>query len=281
MKSGPTAPTPFVFPARLDRVRASLARQERALRQVAGWYADALAAGGVVHAYANGHSRIAIEEMAVRLGALAGFHALLADGLTSFVDVVGPSGIRVNQALERVEGLGAVLLDEFEVGAREPLLVVSATGQTAAAVDVAGEWVRRYPDNPLIALCGREQARRGKPKHSSGRTLWHIVRQARHGVLLDNGMPYGDLSVRVRGLRGEYDICPLSSIGALAVVQSLNELTLRELDRRGYVHAVLRNMHTGSTRVNYDTWLRDQRTRYARCLHHPAALAGPEPEAPA
>jgi hypothetical protein len=47
---------------------------------------------------------------------------------------------------------------------------------------------------------------------------------------------------------------------------------LRELDRRGVAHHVLRNMHLKDTRDTYDLWIRDQRIRYARALHNPAAV---------
>ena len=261
----------FTFPEKLEIIRANLVAQEEKLRQVARIYADALASGGVVHVYANGHSRMTVEETCVRMGALSGFHPMLAAVLATFTDVVGASGLRMNQAIEKVEGLGAKLLDEYDVAPREPLLVVSATGQTAAAVDMARAWVERYPDHPLVVLASIAQSRDCPPKHSSGETLYHVARRARCGIHLDNGMPFGDLSVTVEGEHDTYEVCPLSSIGALAIVQSLNELTIRELDRRGVRHCVLRNMHTGETHVNYDEWLGDQRRRYARALHDPTA----------
>jgi len=258
---------PFEFPEKLDRVRANLVAQEGRLREVAGVYADAFESGGVVHVYANGHSRMTVEETCVRMGALTGFHPILAATLATFTDVVGASGLRLCQAVEKVEGLGAKLLDEYDVGPHDALLVISATGQTAAAVDMARAWVERYPDHPLIVLASVAQSRDCPPKHSSGETLYHVARRARRGIHLDNGMPSGDLTVTVEGEHDTYEVCPLSSIGALAVVQSLNELTLRELDRRGVRHCVLRNMHTGETGVNYDEWLADQRRRFARALH--------------
>lgn len=55
--------------------------------------------------------------MCIRMGALTGFHPLLQVGLTTFTDVVGANGIRVNQAIEKVEGLGAKLLDEYDIAA--------------------------------------------------------------------------------------------------------------------------------------------------------------------
>jgi uncharacterized phosphosugar-binding protein len=262
----------FSFPAQLDRVKATLVAQTKTLAAVAGIYADALEHDGLVHVYANGHSRIAVEETVVRMGALTGFHPLLTAGLVTFTDVVGPNGIRVNQEVERIEGLGAALLSEFDVGPHDVLLVVSATGTTVAAVDIALEWQRRYPQLPLVALASLEQARLAAPKHSSGKTLYHVVQAAERGFFLDNSMPMGDLTVQVEGQTGAYQVCPLSSIGALAVVQSLNELTIRELDHRGVAHPVLRNMHLSDTIDSYDLWVRDQRRRYARALSRDDAV---------
>ena len=261
-----TTATAFEFPSQLSRIQENLRRQEGKLRAVASLYADSLMAGGVVHVYANGHSRISVEEMVIRMGALTGFHPLLSNGLVSFTDVVGPNGIRVNQAVEKVEGLAAKIFDEMDIAPGEPLVVVTATGTTPAAVDAALEFNKRFPSHPLIALACEEQSRNAPPKHSCGKNLAQIVGEAERGIFLDNGMPYGDLSVRIQGATGEYDVCPLSSIGALSVVQSLNELTLRELDRRGVAHPVLRNMHVGRTEDNYDSWLRDQRRRYAKAM---------------
>lgn len=262
----------LTFPDQLDRVRDNLRAQVDTLQRVALIFADAIGAGGLVHVYANGHSRLSVEEMVIRMGALTGFHPLLQAGLTTFTDVVGPNGIRVNQAIEKVEGLGARLLDEIDIAPGEPLLVITATGTTPAAVDIALEWSRRYPDNPLVGICSRAQSEQVAPRHSAKRNLHHVLAEARHGLLLDNGMPVGDTSVLVEGITGQYPVCPLSSIGALAIVQSLNELTIRELDRRGIRHHVLRNMHLQDTRDTYDAWVRDQRARYARALHHPGAL---------
>jgi len=262
----------LTFPDQLDRVRDTMRAQSDTLRAVAVLFADTLAAGGLVHVYANGHSRLAVEELCIRMGALTGFHPLLQVGLTTFTDVVGVNGIRVNQALEKIEGIGARLLDEYDIGPGEPLLVVTATGTTQAAVDLAREWVRRYPDNPLVGLCSKAQSAQAAPKHSSGENLHHVVARARNGRLIDNGMPVGDTTVLVEGRTGAYPVCPLSSVGAITVVQCLNELTMRELDARGAGHHVLRNMHLGNTRDSYELWIRDQRVRYARALHHPSPV---------
>jgi uncharacterized phosphosugar-binding protein len=262
----------FTFPHQLDRIRDGVLAQEVILREVAESFAEAIAGGGLVHIYANGHSRIAVEELCVRMGALTGFHPLLSHALANFTDVVGADGLRLNQAIEKIEGLGAKILDEFEFAGGEPLIVVSATGQTQAAVDIALEFNRRYPHNPLIAITSLQQSRDAAPKHSSGKTLYHVAQQAEKGYLIDNCMPVGDVSITVEDQKQEYRVCPLSSIGVLTVVHSLNELTIRELVRRGHQPLVLQNMHLGQTGVNYGAWLADQRHRYAKTLSNPARL---------
>jgi uncharacterized phosphosugar-binding protein len=263
----------LTFPKQLDRIRDGVQAQEETLQKVAVCFADVIARGGVVHVYANGHSRVTVEELCVRMGALTGFHPLLANALANFTDVVGADGLRLAQSIEKVEGLGAVILDEFEFAADEPLIVVSATGQTQAAVDIALEFNRRYPDNPLIAITSLEQSREATPKHSSNKTLFHITQQAKRGFLLDNCMPMGDVSITVEGKEATYNVCPLSSLGAITLVHSLNELTIRELDSRGITHHVLQNMHLGQTGVNYDAWLADQRRRFAKALSNPDRMA--------
>jgi uncharacterized phosphosugar-binding protein len=262
----------LTFPHKLAAIQTKILQQETTIKAVAGLYADAIASGGLIHVYANGHSRIAVEEMCIRMGALTGFRAILSGGLTSFTDVVGPNGIRVNQFFEKVEKSGAALLDEIDFGPADILLVITATGTTAAAVDIALEFNKRYPAQPLVAISCEEQSKNAPVKHSSGFNLWHVVQQTQKGFFLDNGMPVGDLSIDIEGKAGQYKVCPLSSIGALTIVQSLNELTIQALDERGIEHFVLKNMHLNNTEVNYDSWLRDQRMRYAKALHNENAI---------
>lgn len=262
----------LTFPNQLDKIRDNAFRQEATLKEVAQLFANSLTSGGVVHIYANGHSRITVEELVVRMGALSGFHAILNNGLTNFTDVIGRDGLRICQAIEQVEGLGTKLLDEVCVCKDEPLIVVSATGQTQAAVDTALEWSKRYPDNPLICICSEEQARESKPKHSSGKTLWHCAKESKKGYLLDNGMPMGDLSTTISGDHMTYKVCPLSSVGTLTLVHSLNELTVQAIDAMGKTHEVLRNMHLEGYGDNYEAWLADQRKRYAKVTYNENAL---------
>lgn len=257
------------FPLQLNAVRDGVMDQKELLGEVADMYADAISSGGVVHVYGNGHSRMAVEETCVRMGALSGFHPVLASSIATFTDVIGSDGLRVNQFYEKVEGIGNVLLEEIDMGKHDVLVVVSATGTTVAAVDIALAFNRQYPELPLVCISSVQQAKNATPKHSSGKTLWHIAREAKRGYFIDNCMPMGDVTLQMKSDNRIYGVCPLSSIGVLTIVQSLNELTLRELIKRKYPIHNLANMHLKNTQENYDTWLRDQRKRFSLSQNNP------------
>ena len=259
----------LTFPNQLEIVKQAMLAQTEILHQVSKVYADALASGGLIHVYANGHSRLAVEEIVIRMGALTGFRAILSSGLTSFTDVIGSNGIRVNQFFEKVEGSGGQLLDEIDFGPKDVLVVVTATGTTAAAVDIALEFTKRYPQLTIVGIASQQQSNEAPAKHSSGKNLWHVIKEAKRGYFINNGMPVGDLTIEIAGKTDTYRVCPLSSIGALTVVQCLNELTIKQLEARAIDHPVLRNMHLNQTQVNYDSWLRDQRKRYAKAVNNP------------
>ncbi len=259
----------LTFPNQLDKVKENLINQEELLKEVAKNYADAIEGGGLVHLYANGHSRQSVEETVIRMGALTGFHPILTDAIITFNGVVGTNGIRVDQFYEKVEGIGKTLLKEIQFGPKDVLTVITATGTTAAAVDMAAEFSKQYPGLKIVGIASKSQSSSISPRHSGGKNLIHIIEENPKGYFIDNGMPHGDLSVEVQGQTGTYKVCPLSTIGAISVIQSLNELTIKELDNRGVAHHVLRNMHIADTTDNYDEWLDDQRKRYALATYNP------------
>jgi uncharacterized phosphosugar-binding protein len=87
----------------LETISNKIFQQEETLKAVANLYANAMQHGGLVHVYANGHSRVTVEELSIRMGALTGFRAILSTGVTTFTDVVGSNGLRLNQFFEKVE----------------------------------------------------------------------------------------------------------------------------------------------------------------------------------
>ena len=111
-----TAATQFLEAARalLDRLEA----QADAIEQASRICADAIAAGGLVHVFGTGHSRIPVEELFPRYGSYPGFNPIVELSMTFHTQVVGANGQRQAMFIERVEGLAEV--DPRELRARAP-----------------------------------------------------------------------------------------------------------------------------------------------------------------
>lgn len=211
----------------IEKVRAT---QIGAIARAAEICADSIAAGGLVHLFGTGHSRIPVEEIFPRHGSFPGFHPMVELSLTNHTQVVGANGQRQAMYLERLEGFGEIILRNFIFGPHDSMIVFSNGGVNGVVVDVAlGAKARGMP---LVAVVSIEHCNASGIKHSSGKRLPDIA-----DVTIDNCSPAGDALVSVEGL--EYPVGPGSSIGYVAVVNALKCLVANELTKRGQPPLVL------------------------------------------
>ena len=119
------------------RARPTGATQADALEQASQWCADAIAAGGLVHLFGTGHSRIPVEEMFPRYGSYPGFNPIVELSMTFHTQVVGANGQRQAMAIERMPGLAEVILSNFRFGPHDLMIVFSAGGATAVPIEMA------------------------------------------------------------------------------------------------------------------------------------------------
>ena len=112
-------------------------RERERIAQAAAWCADAIAAGGLVHVFGTGHSRMAVEEMFPRYGSFPGFHPLVELSMTFHTQIVGANGQRQAMFIERMPGLADVILSNFSFGPKDVMMVFSAGGTTAVPVEMA------------------------------------------------------------------------------------------------------------------------------------------------
>jgi uncharacterized phosphosugar-binding protein len=227
-----TAPSPILSYLRccheiLERIERT---QTETIRRVAALCADCIAADGLVHLFGSGHSRMAVEEIFPRYGSFPGFHPIVELSLTFHNPVVGANGQRQAMFIERVEGLGQVILRNFEFGPRDLMMVFSTSGTGAVAVDVALEAKRL--GMPVIAVTSVEHSRASKPGHSSGRRLMEVA-----DITLDNCAVVGDAMVQVPGL--PIPVGPGSTIGNTALVNAIKCEVARLLTERGQPPLVL------------------------------------------
>src|SRR5437762_8838544 len=119
--------------ALLDRLEA----QSEAIDAASELCADAIGAGGLVHLFGTGHSRIPVEEMFPRYGSYPGWNPIVELSMTFHTQVVGANGQRQAMQIERTSGLAEVILSNFKFGPHDVMIVFSASGLTAVPVEIA------------------------------------------------------------------------------------------------------------------------------------------------
>jgi uncharacterized phosphosugar-binding protein len=255
------SPGRFLHAARdlLDRLEETQADGiERASRVCA----DAIAAGGLVHLFGTGHSRIPVEEMFPRYGSYPGFHPIVELSMTFHTQVVGANGQRQAMFIERVEGLAETILSNFALKPTDAMMVFSASGRSAVSIEMAAGARRRGVS--VIAVTSVAQSMAGEPTHSSGtRLLDHA------DIVLDLCTPAADAMVEIDGL--ESPVGPGSTIAAVALVNEIKVRTAELLVERGAMLPVLTSTSVVD-RETSDRLFDDAYAEYARRMAH--VLAG-------
>ena len=204
--------------------------QGDALTAAAGLCADAIAPGGLVHAFGTGHSRIPVEELFPRYGSYPGFNPIVELSLTFHTQVVGANGQRQAMFIERVEGLAEAILDNFRLEPPDAMIVFSVSGLSAVPIETAQGARRR--GLRVIAVTSVEHSRSAASGHSSGtRLLDHA------DVVVDLCTPPGDALVPIDGL--DTPVGPGSSVAAVAIANELKARTAALLVERGAMPPVL------------------------------------------
>lgn len=238
--------------------------QNGQLDQAAHLCADAISAGGLVHMFGTGHSRMSVEEMFPRYGSFPGFNPIVELSTTFHTQVVGANGQRQAMFIERTEGLAEVILRNFNLAAPDAMMVFSTSGVTANPIEMA--MGARSRGLPVIAVTAVEQSRNAASSHSSGtRLLDHA------DVVIDLGTPVGDAMVTLPGL--VTPVGPGSSVVGVAVVNEIKVRTAALLLDRNAMLPVL----TSGSLVGQDESARLFDAAYDEHARRLAVVLTPEP----
>jgi uncharacterized phosphosugar-binding protein len=200
------------------------------ISQASLWCADAIAAGGLVHLFGTGHSRIAVEEMFPRYGSYPGFHPIVELSMTNHTQIVGANGQRQAMFIERVAGLAEVILANFHLAADDLMIVFSNSGVTAVPIEMA--MGARARGVKVIAVTSVEHSRASDSGHPSGdRLLDHA------DLVIDLHVPVGDALVDLEGM--DTPVGPGSTLAAVTVVNELKVQTAQFLLERGITMPVI------------------------------------------
>ena len=252
-----TEPTRYLAAAKdlLERLES----QSPAVSEVARLCADAIAAGGLVHLFGTGHSRIPVEEMFPRYGSYPGFHPIVELSMTFHTQVVGANGQRQAMFIERVEGLAETILENVELGPPDVMIVFSAGGGTAVPIEVAQGAKARGLTVVAVTSAG------------SG-----LSEQA--DIVLDLCIPVGDALVELDGL--ETPVGPGSTIAAVALVNAIKVETAQLLLERGALPPVLTSpalVGAEESKRLFDAAYAEHARRAGAALRGAGGAAGGEP----
>ncbi|HEY6056404.1 MAG TPA: SIS domain-containing protein [Candidatus Limnocylindrales bacterium] len=215
----------------LDRLEQT---QLPAIDRAADIFAASIAAGGLVHVFGSGHSRMNTEEMFPRIGSFPGFHPIAELAITNHHGVVGPNGLRQAMFLEKVDGFGRVIIQQFKIHPGDAFLIFSSTGINGVVIEIA--LYAKKMGLPIVAVTSFDHANATASRHPSGRKLMEIA-----DVAIDNCSPAGDAVIDIPGVA--FKVGPSSSIGAIAAANAMKVLTAEKLARKGAPPVVLTSPH--------------------------------------
>src|SRR5881394_1941329 len=159
--------------------------QQKDMMQVAGWFAETILAGRVVHVFGSGHSRIMVEEMWPRYGSFPGFNPIVELSLTYHNNVVGANGQRQAMFLENVPGLAERILRNFDLSPVDSAFVISSSGCNVVPIEMAIGFKERGVK--VVSIISKRYSEASRSQHPSGKKLQDFA-----DLVLDTGAPPGD-----------------------------------------------------------------------------------------
>jgi uncharacterized phosphosugar-binding protein len=248
----------------MDEARALLDRvaetQADAIETASGWCAEAIAAGGLVHLFGAGHSRIPVEEMFPRYGSYPGWNPIVELSMTFHTQVVGANGQRQAMFIERTPGLAEVILSNFTFRPTDVVIVFSASGLSTVAVEMARG--ARARGLRTIGVTSVAQSMAGEPPEGAGGRLLDEV-----DLVIDLCTPPADALHAIEGL--DTPVGPGSTIAAVAVVNALKVRVAELLVERGAMPPVItRSAIVGAARSKelFDEAYSEHARRIARAI---------------
>jgi len=197
---------------------------------------EAMASGGVIHAFGSGHSHMLAEELFYRAGGFVRVRPILFEGL--MLHASAP----LSTTLERVSGLASAILDDHPVEPGDVLLIASNSGSNAVITEMARE--ARNLGLKTIAITSLEHATSDAARQGQEPRLHDLV-----DVVIDNGGVVGDATIAVEGMPTR--VAPTSTVVGAAITNALVAEVTERLVAQGFVPDVFASSNiAGGDAVN-------------------------------
>jgi uncharacterized phosphosugar-binding protein len=235
--------------------------QLETISQVATWGADAIAADRFLVLFGSGHSFIATMDAFPRIGSYPGLLPIHELSTAYMPTVLGNQGLRQALYLERIEGFGRVVLENYRLDPRDVMIVISNSGVNPMGIDVALS--AREQGLKTVAITSLAHSRKSASRHSNGKRLYEVC-----DVFIDTCVPQGDALVPIPGF--SHNVASASTIAACIVMQSLVAETAQNLANRGIKLPVFPSHNTSmtaealrATEAEVETWYVEHARRTA------------------
>lgn len=193
------------------------------IQTAAGYIADSIAAGRMVHLFGAGHSAIPVMEAFPRIGGFVGFHPLIELPLSFNGQVIGQMGMHQASFLEKTKGYADAILSNYALTDQDSMMVFSNSGINALPVEMAK--AGKELGLKVITVVSQAHSLAQDVRHPSGRMGDHA------DVIIDNCVPEGDALVDVPKLT--YKVASGSTIAACVIVDAVVAETAKLLMERG------------------------------------------------
>ena len=207
-----------------DTIKSAWETQREELGRAADLLAGAVTGGGGIFIFGCSHAGILAEEVFYRTGGLAVINPIFYPGF-----MLNTRPITLTRQLERLDGLGKVLLEKNRVGGGDVLIIHSVSGRNNVPVEMAD--CARGLGATVIGITNVAYSSSVKSRHPSGKRLFEVC-----DLVIDNKGVCGDAAVRLEGL--PEPVGPTSTACGAALLNALVIETEERLLSAGVVPPV-------------------------------------------
>jgi len=181
--------------------------QENKIREIAELLADTIEKKNNVFVFGCSHAGIIAEEVFYRTGGLAVINPIFFPGF-----MLNTRPITMTSQLERLPGLGKIILEQNHVKNGDLLILHSVSGRNTVPVDMALEAAKS--GIKTVCLTNINYSNAVSSRHPSGKRLFEVC-----DYVIDNCGDTGDAAITLDGL--EEKIGPTSTAVGTALINAL------------------------------------------------------------
>lgn len=209
--------------------------QEENLLKAADILTECTKNGGLIHLFGCGHSGLITEDVFWRAATMANVHAIFESCVSGINEITKSSKV------EKVEGLGRVIVEYQRVAPPDVMICISNSGNNAVSIEVAVE--AKKLGLPVIVFTNVEYSDFLSTHHTSGKKLKDYA-----DVVIDNCSIIGDAAVEMEGL--PVKVGSTSTIPTVFLLNSLLVQTCDNLLKLGITPDVYYNGHLAYEMAN-------------------------------